>query len=131
MVWGVSIALFGLFGWLAIRSAANGEPSLVLLCAAVAMLMVAGAADSVSGIFRNTILQTATPDHLRGRLQGVFIVVVAGGPRVGEMLTGAVSAGIGEAVTMMLGGLLCVFAATLAVRMVPGFLRYDARTPVA
>ena len=131
VVWGVSIALFGLFGWLAIRSAANGEPSLVLLCAAVAMLMVAGAADSVSGIFRNTILQTATPDHLRGRLQGVFIVVVAGGPRVGEMLTGAVSAGIGEAVTMMLGGLLCVFAATLAVRLVPGFLRYDARTPVA
>lgn len=131
VIWGVSIALFGLFGWLGIRSAANGEPSIVLLCAAVAMLMVAGAADSVSGIFRNTILQTATPDHLRGRLQGVFIVVVAGGPRVGEMLTGAISAGIGEAVTMMLGGLLCVVAATLAVRLVPGFLRYDSRTPVA
>lgn len=131
VVWGLSIALFGLFGWLAIRSATRGEPSLVLLCAAVAMLMVAGAADSVSGIFRNTILQTATPDHLRGRLQGVFIVVVAGGPRVGEMLTGAVSAGIGEAVTMMVGGLCCVIAATLAVRLVPGFLRYDSRTPVA
>ena len=131
VIWGLSIALFGLFGWLAIRSAATGQPSIMLLCAAVAMLMIAGAADSVSGIFRNTILQTATPDHLRGRLQGVFIVVVAGGPRVGEMLTGTVSAGIGEAVTMMLGGLLCVVAATLAVRLVPGFLRYDSRTPVA
>ena len=63
-------------------------------------------------------------------VSGVFIVVVAGGPRVGEMLTGAVSAGLGEAVTMMLGGLLCVFAATLAVRWYQ-VLRYDARTPVA
>ena len=46
-------------------------------------LACAGAADSVSSVFRNTILQSATPDHLRGRLQGVFIVVVAGGPRLG------------------------------------------------
>ncbi len=131
VIWGCSITIFGLFGWLAIRSAADGDPSILFLCAAVSMLMVAGAADSVSGIFRNTILQTATPDHLRGRLQGVFIVVVAGGPRVGEMLTGSVAAGIGEAVTMIIGGLLCVVAATIAVRLVPGFLRYDSRHPIA
>src|SRR5699024_3958310 len=88
VIWGLAISCFGLFGWLAIDRANNHAPSMLLLAAAVAMLMVAGAADSVSGIFRNTILQTATPDHLRGRLQGVFVVVVAGGPRIGEMVTG-------------------------------------------
>lgn len=131
VVWGGSIALFGCFSWLAIRNAATGQPSILLLCAALAMLMLAGAADSVSGIFRNTILQTATPDHLRGRLQGVFVVVVAGGPRIGEMLTGGVSAGIGEAVTMIFGGALCIIGVTIAVRLVPSFLRYDSRNPVA
>ena len=131
VVWGASIAVFGLFGWFAIRAADAGSPSVILLCAAVAMLVVAGAADSVSGIFRNTILQTAAPDHLRGRLQGVFIVVVTGGPRIGELLTGGMAAGIGEAVTMIIGGLLCVIGATIAVRMVPGFLHYDSRDPIA
>lgn len=115
-----------MFVWFGIRAANQSGPSLILLCAAVAMLMLAGAADSVSGIFRNTILQTAAPDHLRGRLQGVFIVVVAGGPRIG-----GVAAGIGEAITMIIGGLLCVVGVTIAVRMVPSFLHYDARHPVA
>ena len=52
-----------------------------VLWVAVALLALAGAADMVSAIFRNTILQVATPDALRGRLQGVFIVGVTGGPR--------------------------------------------------
>src|SRR5699024_1863293 len=108
-----------------------GSPSVILLCAAVAMLIIAGAADSVSGIFRNTILQTAAPDHLRGRLQGVFIVVVTGGPRIGELLTGGMAAGMGEAVTMIHGGVQCVTCATVAVRMVASFLQYDSRHPVA
>ena len=80
--------------------AANGEPSVLLLCAAVAMLMVAGAADSVSGIFA-TILQTATPDHLRGRLQecsSSWSRVVPGW----ENAHRNAAAGIGEAVTMIL-----------------------------
>lgn len=61
VIWGASIALFGMFVWFGIRAANQSGPSLILLCAAVAMLMLAGAADSVSGIFRNTILQTAAP----------------------------------------------------------------------
>lgn len=119
VVWGLSIAAFGVTVW-------QG-----LLWPAAALLVVAGAADSVSGIFRNTILQSATPDHLRGRLQGVFVVVVAGGPRVGELLTGSASAWLGEPLTLVAGGTLCVLLVSLLMRAQPGFLRYDARHPVA
>ena len=54
----------------------------------VLFLALSGAADIVSSVYRNTILQVATPDAMRGRLQGVFIVVVAGGPRLGDFTVG-------------------------------------------
>lgn len=97
---------------------------------AAAFMLLAGAADSVSAIFRSTILQSATPDHMRGRLQGVFIVVVAGGPRIGDMLSGSVGEAIGEHWTMILGGIACAVVAALLMRWLPGFMRYDARRPV-
>ena len=55
---------------------------LVLIVAAALTMVVAGGADNISSIFRNTMVQSAVPDAIRGRLQGVFIVVVAGGPRL-------------------------------------------------
>ena len=61
-------------------------PNLVLIVAAALTLVVAGGADNVSSIFRNTMVQAAVPDAIRGRLQGVFIVVVAGGPRARRAL---------------------------------------------
>jgi MFS family permease len=92
-------------------------------------MAVAGGSDSVSAVFRTTILQSATPDHLRGRLQGVFIVVVAGGPRLGELAGGFLSTGVGEAWTAVIGGLACVAAIAVLARVQPAFLRYDARHP--
>jgi MFS family permease len=115
VVWGLAITAFGL-----VRS----------LPLALLFLAVAGAADNVSAIFRTTILQSATPDEFRGRLQGVFTVVVAGGPRLGDVEAGAVAAIAGEAFSVISGGLACVgLAIGLAVKH-PGFLRYDARHPV-
>ncbi len=70
-----------------------------------------GIADSVSAVFRTTILQASTPDHLRGRLQGVFIVVVAGGPRVGDMLAGGGTKILSEGWVLLLGGVLCIAVA--------------------
>ena len=64
----------------------------------------------MSAVFRTTILQSAAPDRMRGRLQGVFIVVVAGGPRVGELLGGAVAERIGEGWTAVWGGIACIVA---------------------
>jgi ENTS family enterobactin (siderophore) exporter len=91
---------------------------------------LAGIADSISAVFRNTILQAAAPDHLRGRLQGVFIVVVAGGPRVGDLLAGAGTKILSEGWVLLLGGVLCIVVAWLAALLQPGFRKYDARDPV-
>jgi hypothetical protein len=63
-------------------------------------------------------------------LQGVFIVVVAGGPRLGGLLGGAVAAGVGEGWTAVLGGIGCVLAIAALRAVQPGFDRYDARHPV-
>ena len=78
VVWGAAVALAGLAHslWLA-----------------VLLLAVGGAADLVSAVYRQTILQTYAPDQMRGRLQGVFTVVVAGGPRLGDLRAGVTAAG--------------------------------------
>lgn len=115
VVWGLSIAAFGL-----VRS----------LPIALVLLAIAGAADNVSAVFRTTILQSATPDEYRGRLQGVFTVVVAGGPRLGDVEAGAVAAMFGETVSVVTGGLACVGLALGLAAKFPGFLRYDAHDPV-
>lgn len=128
MGWGASIAGFGLVVLLAGRSP-DGAVTLWLLPAALCCVL-AGVTDSVSSVFRNTILQSATPDHLRGRLQGVFIVVVAGGPRVGDLLAGGGTKLLSEGWVLMLGGLLCIVGAWVAAKVQPGFRQYDARNPV-
>lgn len=114
MIWGAGVAAFGVLRWLP---------------AALLALAIAGAADTVSAIFRATILQAATPDEYRGRLQGIFTVVVVGGPRLGDVESGAVAAAFGETVSAVSGGLLCIVFAGLLVAAVPTFLRYDARHP--
>ncbi|CAM3109765.1 Enterobactin exporter EntS [Arthrobacter ulcerisalmonis] len=128
MGWGASIAGFGLVVLLAGRSP-DGAVTLWLLPAALCCVL-AGVTDSISSVFRNTILQSATPDHLRGRLQGVFIVVVAGGPRVGDLLAGGGTKILSEGWVLMLGGLLCIVGAWVAAKVQPGFRQYDARNPV-
>jgi MFS family permease len=113
-VWGASIALFGFTR---------------VLWLALILLAVAGAADMVSAIFRNTILQVATPDALRGRLQGVFIVVVTGGPRLGDFEAGTVASTIGTQVSVVSGGLACVVGVAALAAAYPSFARYDGRDP--
>jgi MFS family permease len=113
--WGLSIAVFGLV------------TSLALGCV---LLALAGAADNVSAVFRSTILQAATPDEYRGRLQGIFTVVVAGGPRLGDVESGTVAALFGETFSVVSGGLACIAVTVALVAAVPSFLGYDGRHPV-
>ncbi|MEU2111749.1 MFS transporter [Streptomyces sp. NPDC019507] len=112
--WGTAIAVFGLTRnlWLGLL-----------------FLALAGCADTVSMVFRNTMLQAAAPDEMRGRLQGVFIVVVAGGPRLGDFLAGSVADLTSPTVAVTGGGLACVLAVCLLALRGRGFLRYDARRP--
>jgi MFS family permease len=100
-----------------------------LLWLGVLLLALSGMADMISAAYRSTILQVAAPDHLRGRLQGVFIVVVAGGPRAGDFLAGSVASGVGERVALVLGGAACLVGVVVAVAAQRGFLRYDALEP--
>lgn len=98
--------------------------------AAMAGMFIAGASDAVSAVFRTTILQSAAPDHMRGRLQGVFIVVVAGGPRAGDFLAGSVASAAGERLALVLGGLACLLGVVVTVLVHRDFVRYDDRHPV-
>lgn len=126
--WGLSIAAFGAV----LLLVGSTNPSQVLvggLVAACVALALAGASDAVSAVFRQTILQTATPDDMRGRLQGVFIVVVAGGPRLGEVVLGAQASWFGEAWAAVAGGLACIVVVWLILRAQPRFLTYDALHP--
>jgi MFS family permease len=110
-VWGVAIVGFGLAGslWVAV------------LC-----LAVAGAGDMVSAVLRSSMLQLAAPDDMRGRMQGVFIVVVAGGPRLGDLRAGAVASAFGVSIAMWTGGVVIVVAMAVVAVAVPSFWAFRA-----
>ena len=110
--WGLAIAAFGVAPWLPL---------------ALVLLAVAGAADVVSAVFRNTILQLSVPDAFRGRLSGVHIAVVAGGPRLGDAEAGAVAALTTPRISVVSGGLACIAGALVLLRLVPEFARYRPR----
>jgi MFS family permease len=95
----------------------------------VAFLALSGAADMISAAYRSTILQTAAPDNLRGRLQGVFTVVVAGGPRMGDFVAGSTAALLTPTIALAAGGMACVGGVLIASAREPRFLRYDAVDP--
>jgi ENTS family enterobactin (siderophore) exporter len=130
MGWGLAITAFGVVVALSPGPAAGGGAHWILW-PAVGCLVVAGAADAVSAIFRTTILQAATPDHMRGRLQGVFIVVVAGGPHLGDLVLGTAAQLGTEALAAIVGGLVCVVAVVALGLRQPRFARYDAHHPTA
>jgi MFS family permease len=110
-VWGVAIIGFGL------------APTLWL---AVLCLAVAGAGDMVSAVLRTSMLQLAAPEEMRGRMQGVFIVVVAGGPRLGDLRAGAMASTAGVSVAMVSGGVTIVVAMAVVALLVPSFRLFRA-----
>lgn len=118
IAWGVAMAGFGVVSGLAHGTAG------VMLWIALALLAFGGAADMVSAAFRSTILQQAASDELRGRLQGVFIVVVAGGPRLADTAHGAAAAAVGTSLAAAGGGGLVVVGVLIAAVLVPAFVRY-------
>ena len=118
VVWGAAMIGFGVAGGLAHGRAGT------MLWIAVAFLAIGGAADMVSAAFRSTILQQVASDDLRGRLQGVFTVVVAGGPRLADAAHGAAAAVVGTTIAAAGGGALVVVGVLIAAAAVPVFVRY-------
>jgi len=116
IVWGATITGFGVVPW---------------LWAALLLLAVAGWADVISAVFRNTIIQFSGPDELRGRLMGVQIAVVAGGPRLGDLEAGAVADAFGTTASVISGGLACIAGALVIARLLPGFRHQEVPSGVA
>jgi predicted MFS family arabinose efflux permease len=108
IIWGVAITAFGLVSWLA---------------AALALLAIAGWADVISAVYRSTIIQLSVPDAMRGRLMGLQIAVVTGGPRLGDVESGAVAAAFGDTASVVSGGLACIACALAVAFLLPGFRR--------
>jgi MFS family permease len=94
------------------------------LIPAFLVLAAAGAADAISAVFRGVILQTATPDSMRGRLQGIFIAVVAGGPRLGDLESGAAASLFSLQWAVISGGIAVLAGTALLAAAVPSFRRY-------
>ena len=124
VVWGLAMVGFGLA---VIGADAMPGRATTWLAVAVAMLIVGGAADMASAAFRTSMLQSAAADGVRGRLQGIFIVVVAGGPRVADTAHGASAALVGTAAAAAGGGVLVVILTVVAALAVPSFVRYRIR----
>ncbi|MEU6182350.1 MFS transporter [Streptomyces coeruleorubidus] len=109
VVWGAAITGFGLSG---------------NLWVGVAFLAVAGVADMVSMVFRGAILLSAATDEMRGRMQGVFTVVVVGGPRLADVLHGTAGSAFGPRTAVAGGGLLVVAVMLALAAAVPALRRY-------
>lgn len=135
-VFGVATVLFGLvlvagqLGWFAPPVVDPDHANLVLIGLAMIALAITGAADNVSAIYRSTMMQAAVPDAIRGRLQGIFTVVVAGGPRLGALYVGTLATLTSLWFPPLLGGFVIVGLVSLLVRLNPRFREYDAENPV-
>jgi len=111
--WGLAITGFGL------------APD---IGAALALLVLAGAADMLSGIFRGALWNQTIPDSLRGRLAGVELLSYALGPSAGQIRAGAVASITTPRFSLWSGGLLCAATVAAVCAALPGFVRYSARS---
>jgi MFS family permease len=118
VMWGSAMTVFGLSLPLASNLWLLGI--VVALCA----LAVGGGSDIISSAFRSTMLQEAATDDMRGRMQGVFIVVVAGGPRIADVLHGSVAAVTNTTVASAGGGIAVIVLVLACAVIFPAFVRY-------
>jgi MFS family permease len=109
--WGVGVTLFGLTASLPV---------------ALLGLALAGACDSISGIFRTAIWNRSVPDALRGRLAAIEMVSYSSGPLLGDFESGTVASLLSVRVSVVSGGLLCVAGCLVCALLLPAFRRYEA-----
>ena len=110
--WGIAIAAFGFTD---------------TLWAGLVLLAVAGAADNVSAVFRGTIMLSATPEAMRGRLTGIEFMQVASAPTLGNVEAGVVASLTSLRFSIVSGGFLCVIGTLVVAALFPALIRYDAK----
>jgi len=123
------VVLAGVLGWFGPVAEDFSRVSWLALVLASIALIGTGMSDEVSAIFRSTMMLVAAPDAMRGRLQGIFTVVVAGGPRIGDVVAGAFASLIGLWAGPIIGGVAIVASIWILARATPSFRAYDGRHP--
>jgi MFS family permease len=135
MIYGACVALFGVVvlvmmtGSFAPVGESFDRVNPVALVLASLALAGTGAADEVSAIFRSTMMMVAAPDGVRGRMQGIYTVVVTGGPRIGDLYMGVLTGFAALWFPPLLGGLIIVAAVAVVGRIRGGLRDYDALSP--
>lgn len=112
VIWGLAIAAFGFTG--------------AVLPVGLALLAVAGGADVFSAIFRSSILQLSIPDAMRGRMSALNLIVVTGGPRLGDLEAGLVAYLVNPVFSVVSGGAGCVVGILLLAGLLPELRRQRA-----
>lgn len=114
VTWGLAIALFGFATSIGV---------------AFVLLALAGAADVVSAVFRNTVIQLTVSDELRGRISSVHIATVSGGPRLGDLEAGVVASLATPRFSVVSGGLACALGTLVIAKLIPELRRYQKPGP--
>ncbi len=117
VAWGSAITLAGLSLW--------------SFWLTLAFLAMAGWADVLSAVFRGTMLQESTPDELRGRVSAINIMVVTGGPRLGDVEAGLVAGAVGAPASVVVGGAACLAGTAAIWARFPSLRRYVRREPAS
>ncbi len=111
--WGVAITLAGV----------SNNLFLILL-----FLILAGASDMVSALFRSTLWNQSIPDEFRGRLAGVELISYSVGPLGGQTRAGFTAERTSLRTSVVSGGLLCIGFVTLFTALLPEFRKYDSKS---
>jgi MFS family permease len=114
--WGGGFALFAV------------APSLWLTLLALA---IAGLADTFTVVVRGIIVQEATPDEFRGRVNAADFLVGAGGGELGSLEAGLVGSWTTPVISALSGGLLTVLGVVAIAAAMPSFRRYRSPVPAA
>ena len=119
IAWGAAVALGGV--------AIVVSPGAVTAWAwmFIMMMVIGGMADMFSSAVRNAILQQSAAEHVQGRIQGVWIIVVVGGPRLADVLHGWAAEPLGAGWTVLWGGIAVVVLTAICMVSVPKFWKYE------
>jgi MFS family permease len=88
-------------------------------------LLVLGAADMVSVVVRSTLIQTRTPDEMRGRVSAVNMVFIGASNELGEFESGVTAAWLGPATAVVVGGIGTCVVVVVWMLLFPGLRKVD------
>ncbi|MBB2989741.1 MFS family permease [Mycolicibacterium iranicum] len=128
-VYGVTVVAAGAVVLVAALRPHPGGTNVAAIAALAVVLAVGGAVDNIGAIYRMAMLQAAVPDNIRGRVQSLYTLVVTGGPRIGDVVSGVVASALFLWSPLLAGGLVMILLTWVLTRRTPAFKDYDAENP--